>query len=112
MLSRRARSGISGFRSQSMIPYTSRTFFVNLMAVRSSLPPVFILQRPQSEGGCSMVELQKPRFDADAFLASAGLGRTIIQLAPKDVFFSQGDPADSMPQARRKIHLLLSPLPF
>ena len=43
-----------------------------------------------------MVELQKPRFDAAAFLASAGLGRTIIQLAPKDAFFSQGDPADSI----------------
>jgi CRP/FNR family transcriptional regulator, cyclic AMP receptor protein len=43
-----------------------------------------------------MVELEKPRFDADAFLASAGLGRRIIQLAPKDSFFSQGDPADSV----------------
>jgi CRP/FNR family transcriptional regulator, cyclic AMP receptor protein len=43
-----------------------------------------------------MAEIQKPRFDADAFLASAGLGRTIIQLAPKDAFFSQGDPADSI----------------
>ena len=43
-----------------------------------------------------MVELEKPRFDAAAFLASAGLGRRIIQLAPKDSFFSQGDPADSV----------------
>ena len=43
-----------------------------------------------------MVELQKPRFDAAAFLSSAGLGRRIIQLAPKDAFFSQGDPADSI----------------
>ena len=43
-----------------------------------------------------MVELEKPRFDAVAFLASAGLGRRIIQLAPKDAFFSQGDPADSV----------------
>jgi CRP-like cAMP-binding protein len=43
-----------------------------------------------------MVELEKPRFDAAAFLASAGLGRRIIQLAPKDAFFSQGDPADSV----------------
>ena len=43
-----------------------------------------------------MVELQKPRFDAAAFLASAGLGRRIIQLAPKDAFFSQGDPGDSI----------------
>ena len=43
-----------------------------------------------------MVELEKPGFDTAAFLASAGLGRTIIQLAPKEPFFSQGDPADSV----------------
>src|ERR1700691_4645612 len=43
-----------------------------------------------------MVELEKPGFDAAAFLAGAGLGRRIIQLAPKQVFFSQGDPADSV----------------
>jgi CRP/FNR family cyclic AMP-dependent transcriptional regulator len=43
-----------------------------------------------------MVELEKPRFDVAAFLTSAGLGRTIIQLAPKSAFFSQGDPADSV----------------
>jgi CRP/FNR family cyclic AMP-dependent transcriptional regulator len=43
-----------------------------------------------------MVELERPRFDAAAFLTTAGLGRRIIQLAPKDAFFSQGDPADSV----------------
>ena len=43
-----------------------------------------------------MVELEKPRFDVAAFLASAGVGRRIIQLAPKAVFFSQGDPADAV----------------
>jgi CRP/FNR family cyclic AMP-dependent transcriptional regulator len=43
-----------------------------------------------------MVELEKPEFDAAAFLASAGLGRRIVQLAPKEAFFSQGDPADSV----------------
>src|ERR1022692_4624695 len=43
-----------------------------------------------------MVELEKPRFDTAAFLASAGLGKRIIQLAPKEAFFSQGDPADSV----------------
>jgi CRP/FNR family cyclic AMP-dependent transcriptional regulator len=43
-----------------------------------------------------MVELEKPRFDVAAFLASAGLGRRIIQLAPKKTFFSQGDPAGSV----------------
>ena len=43
-----------------------------------------------------MVELEKPRFDAAAFLARAGLGRRVVQLAPKDAFFSQGDSADSI----------------
>jgi CRP/FNR family cyclic AMP-dependent transcriptional regulator len=43
-----------------------------------------------------MVELEKPRFDVAAFLASAGVGRRIIQVAPKAAFFSQGDPADSV----------------
>jgi CRP-like cAMP-binding protein len=43
-----------------------------------------------------MVKFGKPGFDAAAFLANAGLGRRIIQFAPKDAFFSQGDPADSI----------------
>jgi CRP-like cAMP-binding protein len=43
-----------------------------------------------------MVELEKPGFDVATFLASAGLGRRIVQLAPKEAFFSQGDPADSV----------------
>jgi CRP/FNR family transcriptional regulator, cyclic AMP receptor protein len=42
-----------------------------------------------------MVELEKSPFDAAAFLRSAGLGRN-IRLAPKECFFSQGDPADSI----------------
>jgi CRP/FNR family cyclic AMP-dependent transcriptional regulator len=41
-------------------------------------------------------EREKSGFDTDAFLASAGLGRRIIRLAPREVFFSQGDPADSI----------------
>ncbi|MGA2536121.1 MAG: Crp/Fnr family transcriptional regulator [Terracidiphilus sp.] len=43
-----------------------------------------------------MVEFEKPRFDTAAFLASAGLGRKIVQFAPRKAFFSQGDPADSV----------------
>jgi CRP-like cAMP-binding protein len=43
-----------------------------------------------------MAELNSPLFDAAAYLASAGPGRRIVQLAPKQVFFSQGDPADSI----------------
>jgi len=43
-----------------------------------------------------MVELDKPTFDAAAFLTTAGLGRKIIQLKPKEAFFSQGEPADAV----------------
>jgi CRP/FNR family cyclic AMP-dependent transcriptional regulator len=43
-----------------------------------------------------MIELDKSSFDAAAFLASAGLGRRIVQLKPKQTFFTQGDPADAV----------------
>jgi CRP-like cAMP-binding protein len=42
----------------------------------------------------AVADLGKPPFNTDAFLTSAGLGRRIVQLAPKEPFFSQGDPAD------------------
>src|SRR5579862_50439 len=43
-----------------------------------------------------MAKLRKPAFDVGTFLASAGLGRRIVELAPKETFFSQGDPADAV----------------
>jgi CRP-like cAMP-binding protein len=43
-----------------------------------------------------MIELEKPAFDAGAFLASAGLGRSIVTLRENDTFFSQGEAADSV----------------
>ena len=43
-----------------------------------------------------MVARAKPTFDVAAFLASAGLRRRIVQLAPKQAFFTQGDPADAV----------------
>jgi CRP-like cAMP-binding protein len=43
-----------------------------------------------------MAEPQEIAFDAPAFLAEAGLGRRIIQLKPKQAFFSQGGAADSI----------------
>ena len=43
-----------------------------------------------------MMQLSLPAFDASAFLANAGLGRRIVQLAPRETFFCQGDPADSV----------------
>ena len=43
-----------------------------------------------------MAELKSTAFDTTAFLAKAGLGRRIVQLKPKQVFFSQGNSADSI----------------
>ena len=43
-----------------------------------------------------MTELGRTRFDVASFLASAGLGRRIVQLKAKQAFFSQGNPADSV----------------
>ena len=43
-----------------------------------------------------MTTKKKTEFDPIAFLANAGLGRTIIELKPRQTFFCQGDPADSV----------------
>jgi CRP-like cAMP-binding protein len=43
-----------------------------------------------------MLEFEKPAFDAEAFLASAGVGRRIVKLRGKQTFFSQGEAADSV----------------
>jgi len=37
-----------------------------------------------------------PPFDSADFLAKAGLGRKVVELEPKDTFFSQGDAADTI----------------
>ncbi|MGD0628999.1 MAG: Crp/Fnr family transcriptional regulator [Terracidiphilus sp.] len=43
-----------------------------------------------------MIELHKPMFNVAAFLASAGLGRRIVQFPAKSPLFAQGDPADAV----------------
>ena len=43
-----------------------------------------------------MAKLRKPGFDAAAFLEKAGVGRRLLELAPGQAFFSQGDVADSV----------------
>ena len=43
-----------------------------------------------------MATFQQSAFDANAFLANAGLGRRIVQLKPKRIFFAQGSLADSI----------------
>jgi CRP-like cAMP-binding protein len=45
-------------------------------------------------------------FDCTAFLSHAGLGRQIVKLGPKETFFCQGDPADTvfyLQQGRAKL---------
>jgi CRP/FNR family transcriptional regulator, cyclic AMP receptor protein len=44
----------------------------------------------------SMTGKNNPTFDPVAFLAHAGLGRRIVDLKPRQTFFAQGDPADSV----------------
>jgi CRP/FNR family transcriptional regulator, cyclic AMP receptor protein len=46
--------------------------------------------------GSRMLERSQNEFNVAAFLTSAGLGRRIVQLATKQIFFSQGDPADAV----------------
>src|ERR1700734_133977 len=43
-----------------------------------------------------MNERSNTAFDPAAFLTDAGVGRKIVQLKAKDIFFSQGNPADSI----------------
>jgi CRP/FNR family transcriptional regulator, cyclic AMP receptor protein len=43
-----------------------------------------------------MAEAKNTDFDVVAFLEKAGLGKGIVQLKPKECFFSQGDPATSV----------------
>jgi CRP/FNR family cyclic AMP-dependent transcriptional regulator len=41
-----------------------------------------------------MTDLKPMQFDPAVFLAQAGLGRKIVRLKPKEIFFAQGDAAD------------------
>ncbi len=43
-----------------------------------------------------MIQRGGQEFDTAAYLAQAGVGRRIVQVAPKQTLFSQGDPADSI----------------
>jgi CRP-like cAMP-binding protein len=43
-----------------------------------------------------MQELERPAFDAEKFLASAGVGREIFEVHENHIFFSQGNAADSV----------------
>lgn len=56
---------------------------------------VFDLQTTGLQWG-SILTRKIIKFDSAAFLANAGLGRTVIELKPKQTFFCQGDAADSV----------------
>ena len=43
-----------------------------------------------------MTTKNNTKFDPGAFLANVGLGRTIVELKPRQTFFRQGDAADSV----------------
>ncbi|WP_420238389.1 Crp/Fnr family transcriptional regulator [Telmatobacter bradus] len=43
-----------------------------------------------------VIDTERSTFDAAAFLANAGLGRKMVELKPKQTFFTQGDPADAV----------------
>ncbi|MGO9776901.1 MAG: Crp/Fnr family transcriptional regulator [Terracidiphilus sp.] len=58
-----------------------------------------------------MIRDSTTRFDVDAYLANAGTGRKIVQLRATQVFFAQGDPANSvfyLQKGRVKISVLSS----
>ncbi len=54
------------------------------------------LEASDNEETIQMIELENMTFDAAAFLGKAGLGRRLVKLKPKEAFFSQGNPADSV----------------
>lgn len=43
-----------------------------------------------------MTSASRPPFDLAKYLATAGLVRTVVELQPRETFFCQGDPADSV----------------
>src|SRR3984957_4954204 len=51
---------------------------------------------PRREEVALVSDSTQPAFNAEAFLASAGLGRRIVRLKAQEIFFSQGSAADSI----------------
>ncbi len=73
---------------------SSPTFTLNRSRACS---PLYSPQAPpHPERGRRMIAFQKIPFNVESFLANAGLGRKLVRLETKQVFFSQGDPADSI----------------
>jgi len=60
------------------------------------LAPRISEQYPTAERRIWMTFAAPPSFNLEGFLTSAGIGRRMVELKPKQAFFSQGDPADSV----------------
>ena len=54
--------------------------------------------RPPPNSGISLARIKKlsTGFDPETFLATAGVGKTVVHLKKTDVAFSQGDPSDAV----------------
>ena len=68
----------------------------NLLAMQSRTLPSDPHRDLHAKEPDLIFELHKQAFNASAFLATAGLGRRIVQIPPKQAFYAQGDPADSV----------------
>ena len=96
-LQRAKKPGLRALLSSVIEVYNgtcSPTFTLN--RTRSCSLAVLFTDAPHPERGRCMIDLKKLPFDVEAFLANAGLGRKIVQMPAKQVFFSQGDLADSI----------------
>jgi CRP-like cAMP-binding protein len=69
---------------------------MNRNALQLLILPPFPCDNRVREETDYMASPKNQRFDVVTFLANAGLGRRIVQLVPKQTFFSQGDPADAV----------------
>jgi len=85
---------IERYRRQN--PFNRKIKPIEVYPISISEAKTNTLDSPEPKGGIWMTFAAPPTFDLAAFLASAGLGRRIVELKPKQAFFSQGDHADSV----------------
>jgi CRP/FNR family cyclic AMP-dependent transcriptional regulator len=82
-------------KSNSIVIRRTPSVPLRSAAVANSSGP-FPGKATSRKGPSKMIESKNMVFNAAGFLAKAGLGRKIVQLKPKQAFFSQGNPADSV----------------
>jgi hypothetical protein len=94
--SREPAVDLSGKPPQGQLAYSGNSPHFLLNQTPSHALVVALRRGRLLEGTIEMAAPKELVFDAPAFLAEAGLGRRIVQLKPKQSFYSQGDPADSL----------------